>query len=42
MSSFEDVSITQRLRMMGDDVRLFRWVASHSMVLALPQCLSKS
>ncbi len=24
VSSFEDVSITQRLRMMGDDVRLFR------------------
>ena len=24
VSSFEDVSVTQRLRMMGDDVRLFR------------------
>ena len=25
MNSFEDVSVTQRLRIMGDDVRLFRW-----------------
>ena len=24
MNSFEDVSVTQRLRIMGDDVRLFR------------------
>lgn len=25
VNSFEDVSVTQRLRMMGDDVRLFRF-----------------
>ena len=29
VNSFEDVSVTQRLRIMGDDVRLFRY-ASHT------------
>lgn len=29
MNSFEDVSITQRLRIMGDDVRLFRCCLRH-------------
>ena len=40
VNSFEDVSVTQRLRIMGDDVRLFRYV-SHTATAAheIPLCL---